>query len=307
MKIFTQITNLAQQFPNIAVALGTFDGVHIGHQEVIGKAVAFAKKSAGTSVVFTFSNHPLSAIAPEYCPLQLMSLESRANVLEKIGVDVLLTIPFTKEFLQLSPDEFITLLLNELAPKLVVVGPNYSFGNKSAGTPEMLKQAGLRHGFEVEVEPVVTLNGVVVSSTYIRQLITEGKVNEAEKFLGRLVSLSGTVVPGEQRGRKIGFPTANIELQTNLAVPQDGVYAVRVRIGAAVHYGVANIGVNPTFSGRKRRMEVHIMNFSGNLYQETLEVEFLAYLRLEQSFDSVESLKNQIARDVKAAQQYFTI
>jgi riboflavin kinase/FMN adenylyltransferase len=305
MKIFTQITNLARQFPNIAVALGTFDGVHIGHQEVIGKAVDFAGKSAGTSVVFTFSNHPLSAIAPEYCPLQLMSPDSKAQALEKIGVDVLLTIPFTEDFLHLSPDEFITLLLKELAPKLVVVGPNYSFGNKSAGTPEVLRQAGMRHGFRVEVEPVVTLDGIVVSSTHIRQLITEGKVKEAAKFLGRPIRLSGLVVPGEQRGRSIGFPTANIELEQGLAVPADGVYAVRAFTADAAYHGVANIGTNPTFSGKERRMEVHLLNFAGNLYKETLEVEFLDYLRGENAFDSVNALKVQIALDIKAAQQCF--
>lgn len=305
MKIFTQITNLAEQFDNIAVALGTFDGVHIGHQEVIGKAVAFAKKTQGTSVVFTFSNHPLSAIAPQRCPLQLMSLENKAQALEKIGVDVLLTIPFTEEFLQLSPEEFISLLLTKLAPRLVVVGPNYSFGNKSAGTPELLQQAGLKHGFQVAIEPVVTLDGIIVSSTIIRQLIIEGKVIEAKRFLGRPAALSGTVVHGEQRGRVIGFPTANIELDQGVAVPADGVYAVRVLKAAAVYYGVANIGTNPTFSGIKRRMEVHLLQFSGNLYNEMLEVEFLSYLRGERAFKSFDALKTQITEDVKAAQQYF--
>jgi riboflavin kinase/FMN adenylyltransferase len=306
MEIFTQITNLAQRFPNIAVALGTFDGVHIGHQKVIGKAVDFARKSAGTSVVFTFSNHPLSAIAPEYCPLQLMAAEDKAQVLQELGVDVLLTIPFTEDFLHLSPEEFIALLRTNLAPRLVVVGPNYSYGNKSAGTPEMLKEAGQQHGFKVEVEPVVALDGTVVSSTHIRQLIREGKVQEAKKFLGRPVKLYGKVVPGEQRGRKLGFPTANIELQEDLAVPQDGVYTVRVSVAASVYYGVANIGANPTFSGKERRMEVHLLRFADNLYGAMLEVEFLDYLRGEKAFESTEALKAQISRDVKAAKQYFT-
>ncbi|CUH96138.1 hypothetical protein P22_2226 [Propionispora sp. 2/2-37] len=305
MERFNEIVTLKDRYKNVVIALGTFDGLHIGHQSVINKAVARARACDGTSVVFTFSNHPLSMLDPERCPPQLVTLQEKIKLLAGMGVDVLFTVPFTPSFLTLKAEQFIQLLADHFQPRHIVVGPNYSFGSKSAGTPELLRAAGCNYHFFVDVEPAVKIDDQVVSSTLIRQLISEGRVSQAERFLGRPFALAGQVVGGEKRGRTIGFPTANIKIDISLAIPANGVYAVRVFARGQIYNGVANIGTNPTFQGVQKRLEVHLLDFAGNLYDSTIEVHFLAWLRGETVFKDIEELKLQIIRDIETAQRYF--
>ncbi|SFL38839.1 bifunctional riboflavin kinase/FAD synthetase [Pelosinus propionicus] len=307
MKVLNQLTTLKDQYPSITVALGTFDGVHIGHQKVISRSVELAKQLGGTSVVFTFSNHPLSIIAPERCPLQIITQDDKVELIEKLGVDILLNIPFTAEFLKLSASQFIHLLLDQLNPKHILIGPNYFFGYKRCGTPELLQIAGAQYGFTAEINPTVYVEDVMVSSTLIRQMIAAGQVNQAATLLGRPVTLKGRVIHGAKRGRLLGYPTINLGIASGLAIPQNGVYAVELIIQDKQYNGIANVGTNPTFHDVGRRLEVHILNFSGDLYGETVSVRFLNHIRSEQTFSNSDELKSQIAKDIVVAQQYYQI
>lgn len=305
MEILNQLRTLKNQYPNITVALGTFDGVHVGHQEVISRSVELAKQIDGTSVVFTFSNHPLSILAPERCPLQIITQDEKAEVIKDLGVDILLNIPFTTDLLQLSATQFIHLLVEHLSPKHILIGPNFFFGYNRCGTPEFLQQAGEQYGFITEINPTVYVNDIMVSSTLIRQLIAAGRVDEAAAFLGRLVAITGKVTHGAKRGRLLGYPTINLEIETGLVIPQNGVYAVQLVIQNYHYDGIANVGTNPTFNDIKRRIEVHILDFSGDLYGELVTVRFLKYIRKECTFPNSEELKQQIAKDIARAQDYY--
>lgn len=307
MKIFNNIVKLNACFPGITIALGAFDGIHIGHQKIISRAVNLAKEINGTSVVFTFSNHPLSVVAPQRCPLQLITQEYKAELIQELGVDILLTIPFTTHFLQLSAVQFINLVTENLSPKQIVVGPNYFFGYKRSGTPQFLEEAGIQHRFNVEIHPIVYVNDTIVSSTLIREMITHGNIEEAAQFLGRPVTLSGIVIHGNKRGRELGYPTINLSISNQLIVPADGVYAVSVSIGMTQYNGIANIGNNPTFNGIDRRLEVHILNYSGDLYGQSVTVFFLKHIRGQITFSNAAELKLQISSDIKASQIYFPV
>lgn len=305
MQIFTTVNKLCDQYSNIAVALGTFDGIHIGHQAVIGKAVSLARSTGGTSVVFTFSNHPLSIIAPERCPSKIVTNEYKAELLEQLGVDILLNIPFTPELLKYSPEQFIDLLQTNLQPRHIIVGPNYSFGYKSLGNPDLLAKAGAQKNFAVEVQPAVYLDDLLVSSTLIRQYIAAGKVAESARLLGRPFKLQGKVISGNQRGRLLGFPTANLNLPEKFAIPDNGVYAVRTHYRSSIYPSIANIGTNPTFQDANRHIEVHLLEFTGDLYSQMIGVEFLHKIRPEQTFSNVKELIKQINLDIEAARQYY--
>ncbi len=305
MEVFSRLSEVNGRFNKTAVALGTFDGLHVGHQRIIRQAVSRAQEAGGTSVVFTFGNHPLSVIAPDRCPPLLATPEYKSDLIAGLGADVLLSVDFDRAFLQLSPDAFIGLLVDNLRPALVVVGPNYSFGHRGAGTPEFLAAAGRRLGFEVLIHPAVEVDGVLVSSTLIRQLILAGNVAEAAPLLGRPFRVAGTVAPGEGRGRGLGFPTANIAAADGQIVPADGVYAAYVHTGGRRYRGVVNIGNNPTFADNSHRIEVHLRDFTADLYGHTIAVDFLAKLRDERAFAGEEELKSQIARDVAAAEEYY--
>jgi riboflavin kinase/FMN adenylyltransferase len=305
MQIYSQWASLNPPSSRTAIALGTFDGVHVGHQQIIRQAAELARSIDGTSVVFTFANHPLSVIDPARCPPQIVTPGYKAALIAELGIDVLLNIPFTKELLELLPQEFITLLVEALNPAYIVVGPNYSFGYKGMGTPAMLKDAGQAIGFEVVVHPAVYVGDILVSSTTIRQFILEGNIRQAAALLGRPHRIIGKVIAGDGRGKNLGYPTANINIDPGLVTPSNGVYAVYAYVDGSRYRGLANIGTNPTFAGKTRRIEAYIEDFSGDLYQQNLVVDFLEKLRDEQSFPSADALKAQIALDVEAAQKYY--
>ncbi len=288
------------------VAVGTFDGVHIGHQALISRAVSLARGADVPCVVFTFQNHPLSVLAPVRVPPFLSSPEERRRVFASLGVDFVIEEPFTKELASLSAEEFLSRLVEALAPRAVVVGENFSFGAGGCGTPEFLAAQGKIMGFRVEKVPLLSHAGETVSSTRIRKLLLTGDVRLAGELLGRLFSIAGIVVHGDERGRMLGFPTANLLPPNGEACPANGAYAVRVVLeNGEEKIGVANVGSNPTFGGNERRVEAHLLDFSGDIYDERITVRFVERLRAEKKFPSPELLVGQIRRDEQKAREIF--
>lgn len=307
MEIITSLdAELKNKYPATVIALGTFDGLHLGHTDVINTARNYAERSGLKLAVFTFSNHPLALIRPDLVPVRIISAEEKIKLLESFGVDYLINIPFTEDFAALSPDEF----LEKLACfnyRCLVVGENFTYGFLGSGKTETLERSGRKNGFDVIVRPLVKMNGNVVSSTGIRNLIQAGHIEYANRMLGRAYSITGKIVHGEQRGRKLGFPTANIELlHGEMAVPAPGVYAVTASIEGSIYEGMGNIGNNPTFNDVEHtRLEVNLFNCSGDLYGKTMSVQFHKYIRAEKKFSGVEELCRQIEEDKKAIKTYF--
>lgn len=307
MEIITSLdAELKNKYPATVIALGTFDGLHLGHTDVINTARDYAERSGLKLAVFTFSNHPLALIRPDLVPVRIISAEEKIKLLESFGVDYLINIPFTEDFAALSPDEF----LDRLACfnyRCLVVGENFTYGFLGSGKTETLERSGRKNGFDVIVRPLVKINGNVVSSTGIRNLIQAGHIEYANRMLGRAYAITGKIVHGEQRGRKLGFPTANIELlHGEMAVPAPGVYAVTASIEGRIYEGMGNIGNNPTFNDVEHaRLEVNLFNCSGDLYGKTMSVQFHKYIRAEKKFSGVEELCRQIEEDKKAIKTYF--
>lgn len=307
MEIITSLdAELKNKYPATVIALGTFDGLHLGHTDVINTARNYAERSGLKLAVFTFSNHPLALIRPDLVPVRIISAEEKIKLLESFGVDYLINIPFTEDFAALSPDEF----LDRLACfnyRCLVVGENFTYGFLGSGKTETLERSGRKNGFDVIVRPLVKMNGNVVSSTGIRNLIQAGHIEYANRMLGRAYAITGKIVHGEQRGRKLGFPTANIELlHGEMAVPAPGVYAVTASIEGNIFEGMGNIGNNPTFNDVEHaRLEVNLFNCSGDLYGKTMSVQFHKYIRAEKKFSGVEELCRQIEEDKNAIKTYF--
>ncbi|MEV0718315.1 bifunctional riboflavin kinase/FAD synthetase [Asanoa sp. NPDC050611] len=282
-----------------AVTIGVFDGVHRGHQAIIGHLVKRAHDLGVRSVVMSFDPHPSEVVRPGSHPAILTEPNRKAELIEALGVDVLCVVPFTQDFSRLSADEFVhDALVESLHAALVVVGENFRFGHKAAGDVPLLERLGRTFGFAVEGAPLVSADDTVFSSTYIRSCIDAGDVRAAADALGRDHRLEGIVVRGDQRGRDIGFPTANLSVHKYAAVPADGIYAGWVvrrgeRLPAAI-----SIGTNPTFSGRERRVEAYILDFDGDIYGERVSLDFVARLRDMLKFDGVEPLVAQMAEDV---------
>jgi riboflavin kinase / FMN adenylyltransferase len=286
------------------VTIGVFDGVHRGHQAIIGHAVKRAHDLGLQSVVMTFDPHPAEVVRPGSHPAVLTEPVRKAELIESLGVDALCVVPFTPAFSQLSPEAFVhDVLIERLHGAVVVVGDNFRFGHRAAGDVPLLERLGRTFGFTVEDAPLVAEGGVVFSSTYIRSCVDAGDVRAAAAALGRPHRLAGVVVRGDQRGREIGFPTANLMCHRYAAVPADGVYAARLIRGgrhSAALPAAVSIGTNPTFSGRERRVEAYVLDFSGDLYGERVALDFVAHLREQRRYDAVEPLVAQIRDDVEA-------
>ncbi|MDI6709366.1 MAG: bifunctional riboflavin kinase/FAD synthetase [Thermoanaerobacterales bacterium] len=305
MNVYTRFQSLKAHYPHLMLGLGNFDGVHAGHQALIRALVQRCRVTGSVPGIFTFHPHPVAVLRPKDAPLLLLSPGTKQELMSRMGIDVFLSIPFDLEFARMQPEEFVRLVLvDELGVDGVFVGYNYTFGHRGAGDPPLLESLGMVMGFEVCVIPPVTIEGQVVSSTLIRRLLSEGKVRQAARYLGYEPFIEGTVVGGDQRGRGLlGFPTANIEMPAGLVVPPDGVYAVRVLIGGETFLGVANIGLRPTFKGQNktRNIEVHVFDFAGDLYGESIRVLFRDRLRGERKFASPEELSRQIEADIMRA------
>lgn len=288
-------------YPKPVLALGNFDGVHLGHQNIFRHVVNRADEIGGTSMVFTFDCHPLKVLAPERAPLVLTTNAQKRSLIGALGVRVGLWIPFTEQFARQKPLAFIRdVLQKRIGVHELVVGYDFRFGHCRAGNASLLQQQAVAHGYEVTVIPAVKLGDTVVSSSTIRALLQKGQVEEAARLLGRDYVLAGSVVEGFHRGAQLGFPTANVRVGREL-VPRAGVYAVRVEWEDRHYAGVANVGHNPTFGNESLSVEVHLLDFEGDLYGAQLGVAFVARIRDERKFASVDELAAQIACDVQQA------
>lgn len=308
MNIHESYQDMKNEYANLVVALGNFDGVHEGHRRLLTRLVEKAREIGGTPAVFTFSPHPLKVIRPEISPPLLLAGDDKEDIMESLGVKVLFCIPFTREFMNITPEDFVQrVLIDELDIKGLLVGYNYSFGQGGKGTPDILQQFAREYSFQLEVIPPVVIDGQTVSSTLIRGLLLNGRVAEAANFLGYQPFIKGRVVSGEKRGRQIGFPTANLDYPEDLVVPEIGVYAVRVHIKGDIYQGVANIGYKPTFQREKmlKNVEVNIFEFAEDIYGQEIKVEFAFRIRPEVKFANVEQLVAQIKSDKALAKNFF--
>ena len=298
MEIITSLEQLHSFAAPCVVALGTFDGLHRGHLDVIGTAKQEAEHTGAKLAVFTFSNHPLEWINPAHVPVALVTPTVKLQLLENLGVDVLIDIPFNQLVADLLPQQFLE-RLSALNYSCLVVGENFTYGQRGVGNVCTLAASAQAMGFKLIVRKLVSNNGTIVSSTEIRRLITAGEVQQAAKMLGRSYSISGIVAHGNERGRLLGYPTANLELvDAHVAIPLGGVYAVRAYVDGGVYGGMANIGKNPTFGDvEKPRLETNIFGFSGDIYGKTLTIEFVQRIRGEVKFAGIDALKAQLAQD----------
>ncbi len=293
------------------VAIGTFDGVHVGHQHIIGDAVDAARKQGLRSMVITFHPHPLCVITPDKCPPILTPLNVKTDLIGQLDVDELLIIPFTEEFSHLPREQFCEMLFSSnLGAREVIVGSNFRFGFKAGGDTDYLREYGKQQGMEVRAEPLVTAGGKPISSTRIRNLLVEGELEEVREILSRPPSTHGKVVHGDKRGRTMGVRTANVEAMVECIFPGRGVYLADLYIGNDAYACLVNIGHNPTFCStdedvkEKMRIEAHILDFDRNLYGFNVRIDFLKRLRDEMKFDDPQDLIAQIKQDIAAARAY---
>ncbi|SHI69575.1 FMN adenylyltransferase /riboflavin kinase [Malonomonas rubra DSM 5091] len=285
------------------VSLGNFDGVHLGHRELFRQLVAMAKNKQCRSVVYTFSPHPLKVLFPDKSPLLLNTPDEKRRLIEASHIDTLIEAPFTQKFAAMSPERFVDeILVAALQARGLVIGYDYAFGKNRAGNAEFLQRYCSEKGIDVLVLQPVGSDGLPYSSTRIRQMLMEGKVAEAVNLLGRHYNLEGTVVAGKQRGRKLGFPTANLVTDKE-QLPAAGVYAVKVRYRLQEYNGVVNLGKCPTFANDKSTIEVHLLDFSGDLYGDKIRIYFVERLRDEKTFSGLQELTAAIEADIVRARQ----
>lgn len=279
------------------VALGNFDGVHKGHLTLIEKAMELAKKNQGLSMVYTFKNHPLHLIDKQRIPKLLMDNDSKIEYLEKLGIDVLCLADFTEEIMKMNPRDFIKKLIKEFNVKGIVVGFNYRFGYKNAGDLKLLEQLSKELDFELHIIEAYSYNHEIVSSTVIRNSLLQGEVEKVFEVLGRPYALRGIVVDGKKLGRTIGFPTANLQVCKDVAIPKIGVYYTNVEIQGKILKGITSVGNNPTVNGKNITVETYILDFQGNIYGETIKVYFIKRIRNEQKFKNLDELTAQLKKD----------
>ncbi len=288
------------------LALGNFDGVHKGHQELIRRAVKSAKMAGLKSGVFTFANHPKNLISGKPLVKNILYSEDKAQLIRSMGVDYLFSLEFNSEVRRMAPQCFIQdLLIDKLKLKEAYCGFNYRFGYRGNGNPETLMHAGLKAGFGIHVLEPFSINGNLVSSSFIRDLISEGKVEQCETYLGRKYYSKGEVVKGNQIGRTIGFPTSNILMDESMVTPAYGVYVTCAIYNGLSYKSVTNVGVKPTVGkNEKITIETHIFDFDKELYGKEIKIEFLERIRPEVKFNSFEELQNQIQKDCLTAKEY---
>jgi riboflavin kinase / FMN adenylyltransferase len=304
MRVIRHLAHIAPPLRRVVLTLGNFDGMHLGHQAIVRRALDEARGVAGQVVVLTFHPHPIAVVAPDKAPPLLQSLHDRLARLRELGVDVTVVKRFTPRFAALEPEAFVREFLGAHLELLqVVVGYNVTFGRGRSGTVETLQALGARHGFAVDAIGPVAVGEGQVSSTALRRLIAAGDVRRARALLGRPFVLRGRVVRGEQRGRTLGFPTANLHQRPGLLLPADGVYAVHVLLDGRAVPAVLNIGVRPTFGTRRRTVEAFLLDFDGDLYGRWLTLELVERLRGEQRFAGPEALRQAIAVDVTRARE----
>ena len=299
MRIYRGLDNL-EKIRNAVVTQGTFDGVHLAHKIILSKVKQLAKNKNGESVVMTFEPHPRMVLKPNTHDLKLLTtLDEKIELLQKEGIQNLIVIPFTIEFSQIQSQAFIKqILVDKIGTKTLVIGYDHRFGKNREGSFEHLKNYNNDYGFEVEEVSEQLVDEIAVSSTKIRKALNEGKITIAAKYLGRNYSIKGTVVKGRQLGRTIGYPTANLIVDSeNKLIPSDGVYAVKVIVNSNTFGGMLNIGNNPTVEGKGRSIEVNIFDFSEDIYNQSISIIFVNKLREEEKFNGLDALKTQLEKD----------
>lgn len=286
---------------DIVLTIGVFDGVHLGHQHIISGVVRRAREVNGLSFVVTFHPHPQLVLTPSVQPAYLTTLEERLKLIAELGVDISLVLQFTRELAQVTASDFVRSLCSSFRLLELRVGPDFALGHKRQGTIPALRGMGCEWGFDVvAVEPWLK-GGAIVSSTKIRERLRAGDVGKAGQLLGRMFDLSGVIVEGDRRGRTLGVPTANLEVDPQMLLPADGVYAVFACLDGRAHPAVCNIGTRPSFDNARRTFEVHLLDFQGDLYGLTMTVRFVSRLRGEIRFPDLSTLASQIKSDISAA------
>ena len=307
MKVLSDITELKTVPGPTHLAIGVFDGVHLGHQAVIGRALQSARLTGGSTIVVTFHPHPVRVLRPEKAPRLLTSTQHKTQLIRSLGADALLILQFTREFSKTPPEKFIENLAqgsNQL--KQICVGREWSFGANRSGSVRLLEELSPKLGFELGTVPPVLVGEQVISSTLVRSAIECGALEFATTLLGRRFTILGTVSEGRKLGRRLGFPTANLRAH-NEQFPPNGVYATKAWFGGKEYGGVVNIGVRPTIENEagERLLELHLFDFDQDIYGQDVEVAFLQYLRAEQKFSGIEELQAQIRRDVQDARRIY--
>jgi riboflavin kinase/FMN adenylyltransferase len=312
VRIYKGIEDLGA-FENSVVTIGTFDGVHMGHQKILSRLNNLAKEIAGESILFTFYPHPRMVVFPDNHNLKLIqTIDEKIDALRDFGLDNLIIYPFTKEFSRLTAFEFVRdILVEKLKVKTLVIGYDHQFGRNREGDLEFLKESAKIFDFNVEEISAEEVQEVNVSSTKIRQSLLNGEIERTNEFLGRSFQCSGVVVEGQKIGRTIGFPTANIDLNNQHKIlPKDGVYAVRAEINGIFYNGMMNIGFNPTVLSKEsteKKIEVHLFDFDADIYGEHMAVFLYRYIRNEKTFSNLEALKSQLKYDSKEVRNFFNL
>ena len=305
MEILRSIPELERLPGPVFLAIGVFDGVHRGHQAVISTSAEHARAANGTPVVVTFDPHPEKVLRPEAAPHLLSATQHKVALVRALGVEHLLIITFDKQFAATEPEDFVQKLVAHSKPlREICVGHEWSFGKNRRGNLDLLKGLGAKSSFDVVGIPPVKINGAVVSSTAIRQAVEKGDLAKAAEMLGREYTILGTVTHGDNLGKKIGFPTANLSAHSE-QFPPNGVYAAKAWVDGELYRGVINLGVRPTVSGGKaeRVLEIYLFDFNRDIYGHDVEVHFLKFLRLEKKFENLDALVQQIRQDVQQARE----
>ena len=281
------------------VTIGNFDGIHKGHQVLIEKATEYAKKNNVISTVFTFNNHPVNYFKPNSIK-NIITNNDKIKILKTMGVDYIINIPFDEYMTKISGYDFVKdILIDKLGAKKIIVGHDFTFARNKEGNIDLLKELSKKNGFLLEIVNPVKIDDIRISSSYIRKLILDGKVEDARKYLGRNYKLSGEVIHSKKLGRTIGFPTANISIDDNIIIPKVGIYATKVYVNGTIYYGATNVGYNPTVNGNKLSIETNILEFNDDIYGKIITIEFLERIRDEKKFNGIEELKEQLQKDTK--------
>jgi riboflavin kinase/FMN adenylyltransferase len=305
LKIIHSISNFTSKESSF-VTIGTFDGIHIGHQKILGDLIQSAKENNTKSVVLTFFPHPRMVLQKNVTIELLNTIEEKSQLLEQMGLDYLIIHPFSKEFSRLTALDFVRdILVNQLNTTKLIIGYDHHFGKNREGNIDQLREYSHLYDFEVEEIPAQDIDDVSVSSTKIRNALHEGHLKTANNYLGYSFMIHGTVVNGKKLGGKIGYPTANIDVKEDYKlIPKTGVYVIQSEIDGTLYSGMMNIGYRPTVDGKHQTIEAHFFDFEGDLYGQFLKIEFLYFLRDEQKFDSVEELIDQLKKDQENAHSF---
>ncbi len=308
MELYTNLTDIRQQFKNACVTIGNFDGVHLGHQILFSEVGNLAHRHGGTSVVVTFDPHPLKVLRPGSIRL-ISTTEQKIELIERAGIVLLVVIPFDRDFAATTAEEFVEdILISKIGLKELVVGYDYAFGRGRTGNIDFLKAKGEEKGFPVTVVEAHHENDMLVSSTKIRELVAEGRMRDVHQLLGRYYQIRGEVQRGKQRGRSVvGFPTANLQILEEDLCPKRGVYVTQVVYDGRCYGGVSNIGYNPTFGENRLVAETHIFDFDDDIYGKPIRINLLQHLRGEKKFNGPEELSSQIKKDIQKAHEVLEI